>query len=55
MIVLDAEKFSRELYEGFLAAHPALKQDDSELAKLVQVIADVATTAIVKYDRETSR
>ena len=53
--MIDAKKFSREIYEEFLEAHPAQKAEGSELAKLVLIMADVCATAIAKYDRENSR
>lgn len=53
--MIDMENFSRELYEEFLNAHPELKADDSELAKFALVMADMASAAIAKYDRENAR
>lgn len=53
--MIDAEKFSSELLSDFLEKHPKLKKDDSVLAEFVQIMADVSTAAIEKYDREVSR
>lgn len=53
--MLDAKKFSKELLDEFLEAHPDLKKDDSVLAEFVTVVADVAAASIAKYDRENAR
>lgn len=53
--MIDAKKFSKELYEEFLEKHPMLQDEESSLAPLAKIFADIAATAIEKYDREKFR
>ncbi len=53
--MINEKAFSRELYDDFIEKHPALKRDDSVLAEVVQIVADICAAAIAKYDRESSR
>lgn len=51
-MLIDAEKFSKELLAEFLELHPSLKSSDSVLVNFVKVAAEVAALAVEKYDRE---
>jgi len=53
--LIDVKKFSKELYEEFLEKHPMLQDEESSLAPLAKIFADIAAMAIEKYDREKFR
>jgi len=53
--MIDDKKFSQELLEEFLEKNPNLKADDSALAPMAKIFADIAAAAIAKYDREKFR